>query len=327
MKLKLKTIGYRGTTASSRVLALLVTLGMMTTTSPLFGKDHEGKDQTHDSQNHNYLRADEQEDLNAKTNPEKFICQVAHSGMKEIRLAQLAKQRAQSQEVKQFAEKLIQDHTKANQELKLIAQHQNIPWEVTEKTPAAVNGTARGAGNVDIPAPIISTTSASDIDTSRPSYRTPAEESGTARGAGRVDNSGSLASVNTVIERETPAAINGTARGAYAANANARDDRFDRNVYVYDQDDTYARLLGLTGNSFDEAFLNHEVQCHSKAVTKFEKASRDLPDGELKQFVNSTLPTLREHLAMAQRMAPSETSGLKIRERTDRDSSSDQANK
>jgi hypothetical protein len=36
------------------------------------------------------------------------------------------------------------------------------------------------------------------------------------------------------------------------------------------------------------------------------------------------LPTLREHLAMAQRMAPADTPRLNIRERTDRNSSSDQ---
>jgi len=130
MKLKLKTITYRGTPSCNRALALLVTLGSITTTTPLFG-DHEGRDQTRYSQNPRYVRASEQEDLNANTDPEKFICKVAHSGMKEIRLATLAKQRAQSQEVKQFAEKLIRDHTKANQELKLIAQRQNIPWDVT----------------------------------------------------------------------------------------------------------------------------------------------------------------------------------------------------
>jgi len=325
MKSKLKTIAYQGTSSCNRALAILITLGSITTTTPLFG-DHEGRDQTRYSQNPRYLRADEQEDFNAKTDPEKFICKVANSGMKEIRLATLAKQRAESQEVKQFAEKLIQDHTKANQELKLIAQRQNIPWDVTvEKTPAAVSGTARGAGSVDTPALIVSTPS--EINT-RSSYRTPAEENATARGAGVVDNSGSVASVNTVIEREPPAVINGTARGAYAANAYDRFERFDRNVYVYaDQDDTYERLVGLTGKSFDDAYLNHEVQCHSKAIAKFEKASRELPEGELKQFVNSTLPTLRDHLAMAQRMAAPDTTRLNIRERTDRDFNRDQVNK
>jgi putative membrane protein len=310
MKLKLRTITYRGTPSCNQALALLVTLGTITTGSSLLAND-EGKYETRDSQSQRYA----QEDANAKTDPEKFVCHVAQSGMKEIRLANLAKQRAQSQEVKQFAEKLIQDHTKANQELKLIAQHQNIPWDVTEeKTSAAASGTARGAGTVDTPPPIIS----SEREIARSTDRTPAEATATARGAGALDNSGALvSSVNSTVDRETPAAANGTARGAYAANAQVRS------AYA-DQDDTYDRLVGLTGKSFDEAYMSHEVQCHSKAVAKFEKASRDLPDGELKQFVVSTLPTLREHLAMAQRMAPADTSRLDIRERTDRNSSSDQ---
>jgi putative membrane protein len=306
MKLKLRTITYRGTPSCNQALALLVTLGTITTGSSLLANDDEGKYETRDSQSQRYA----QEDVNAKTDPEKFICHVAQSGMKEIRLANLAKQRAQSQEVKQFAEKLIQDHTKANQELKLIAQHQNIPWDVTEEKTSA----ARGASSVDTPAPIIS----SEKEIVRSTDRTPAEATATARGAGALDNSGAVvSSVNSTIDQETPAAANGTARGAYAGNAQVQSAYADR-------DDTYDRLVGLTGKSFDEAYMNHEVQCHTKAVAKFEKASGDLPDGELKQFVVSTLPTLREHLAMAQRMAPADTPRLNIRERSDRNSSSDQ---
>jgi putative membrane protein len=306
MKLKLKTITYRGTPSCNQALALLVTLGTITTGSSLLANDQEGKYETRDSQSQRYA----QEDANAKTDPEKFVCHVAQSGMKEIRLANLAKQRAQNQEVKQFAEKLIQDHTKANQELKLIAQHQNIPWDVTEEKTSA----ARGARSVDTPAPIIS----SEREIVRSTDRTPAEATATARGAGALDNSGAVvSSVNSTVDRETPAVANGTARGAYAANAQVQS------VYA-NQDDTYDRLVGLTGKSFDEAYMNHEVQCHSKAVAKFEKASGDLPDGELKQFVVSTLPTLREHLAMAQKMAPTDTSRLNIRERTERNSGSDQ---
>ena len=90
MKLKLRTITYRGTPSCNRALALLVTLGTITTGSSLLANDHEGKFEARDSQSQRYA----QEDLNAKTDPEKFVCHVAQSGMKEIRLANLAKQRA-----------------------------------------------------------------------------------------------------------------------------------------------------------------------------------------------------------------------------------------
>jgi putative membrane protein len=37
----------------------------------------------------------------------------------------------------------------------------------------------------------------------------------------------------------------------------------------------------------------------------FEKASKDVKDAELKAFVDKTLPTLREHLAMAEKLPQS----------------------
>jgi predicted outer membrane protein len=327
MKLKSMTCWF--THSAIPALALFVALGALTTGIPVIAKDNEDKDKNRETQStlqgrERELRGDERDDVNAKTDPEKFISHVAQSGAKEIRLANLAKQRAQSEEVKQFAEKLVQDHTKANKELKLIAQHQNILWDIqAEKTRAAANGTARGAGSTDSSPAITSI----EKETIRSADTTPGETTGTARGAAVLRSSGSVisSSVDPASDRETPAAVDGTARGAYAANAQGR------NVSADQDEDTYNHVAGLTGKSFDEAYMNHEVGCHIKAVAKFEKASRDLPDGELKQFVQSTLPTLREHLAMAQRLAPADTTRPNIRERTDRDSNRkevpDQSNK
>jgi putative membrane protein len=58
---------------------------------------------------------------------EQFARQAAAGGMAELQLSQLAMQRAQSLEVKQFARKMVEDHTKANMELKQIADKQNLP--------------------------------------------------------------------------------------------------------------------------------------------------------------------------------------------------------
>jgi putative membrane protein len=57
---------------------------------------------------------------------QKFIMQTAQSGMKEVQLAQLAQQKAASQEVKDYARQLEQDHSKANDELKALAQQRNV---------------------------------------------------------------------------------------------------------------------------------------------------------------------------------------------------------
>ena len=237
----------------NRILALLVALGMVTSASSLFAEDKDqDREKAPDAQTpiqRDLSRADdEHEDLNAKTDPEKFIRKVAQSWETEIRVGNLAKQRAQSQEVKQFAEKLVQDHTKANDELKRIAQQKSI-----------VLG-SDSAGTTTTPV----------------TPTTPGEKVG-APGTPRADH---------VKPHEKQA---------------------------------YERLTSLSGKAFDDAYMTHQVQCHSKSVAKFEKASKDLADAELKQFVESTLPTLREHLAMAQRLAPPDASRLNVRERTDKD--------
>ena len=54
-----------------------------------------------------------------------FIEQAASGGMAEIQSAQLA-QRSNSPQVKQFANRVIADHTQANSELQQIAQDQNV---------------------------------------------------------------------------------------------------------------------------------------------------------------------------------------------------------
>jgi putative membrane protein len=55
-----------------------------------------------------------------------FIRQAASSGMAEVQLGQLAMERAVSAEVKQFGQRMVDDHTKANKELLTLAQAKNI---------------------------------------------------------------------------------------------------------------------------------------------------------------------------------------------------------
>jgi len=55
-----------------------------------------------------------------------FVRGAASGGMMEVQAAKLALQKAQRQEVKDFAQHLIDDHTKANQKLMQIAQSKQI---------------------------------------------------------------------------------------------------------------------------------------------------------------------------------------------------------
>ena len=59
------------------------------------------------------------------------------------------------------------------------------------------------------------------------------------------------------------------------------------------------RLTAMSGTDLDRSYVNHMVQSHQKSVALFEKESQS-GSGALREFAASTLPTLREHLKMAQ---------------------------
>jgi putative membrane protein len=55
-----------------------------------------------------------------------FVMKAAGGGLAEVELGNLAKDKAQSDQVKQFAQRMVDDHSKANDQLKSIAQQKNI---------------------------------------------------------------------------------------------------------------------------------------------------------------------------------------------------------
>jgi len=67
--------------------------------------------------------------------------------------------------------------------------------------------------------------------------------------------------------------------------------------------DELAQLRTLRGPAFDTAFANAMVQGHDQAISLLEMAQGQVQREELRSFIASTLPTLREHLQMAQSLA------------------------
>jgi putative membrane protein len=130
-----------------------------------------------------------------------FVMEAARGGMAEVELGQLATQKAQSDQVKQFAQRMVQDHGKANDELKSLAQQKNItlPTELDAKHKA-----------------------------------------------------------------------------------------------------THDRLSKLSGAQFDRAYMQDMLQDHRKDVNDFRKESQSGKDPEVKAWAAKALPTLEEHLRIAQ---------------------------
>jgi putative membrane protein len=133
-----------------------------------------------------------------------FVKEAAMGGMAEVELGRLALQKASSNDVKQFAQRMVDDHSKANDQLKPIAQQKNItvPTQLTGKHKAE-----------------------------------------------------------------------------------------------------YDRLSKLSGAEFDRAYMQLMLQDHRKDVSDFRKESTSGKDQDVKQFATQTLPTLEDHLKMAQSTA------------------------
>ncbi len=61
-----------------------------------------------------------------KEDDAEFLVEAASGGMLEVQLANLALQKASSPQVKEFARMMIEDHGKANNELKALAASKNV---------------------------------------------------------------------------------------------------------------------------------------------------------------------------------------------------------
>lgn len=135
-----------------------------------------------------------------------FVKKAAQGGMAEVKLGELAQQKGSNDTVKDFGKKMVEDHSKANEELKSTALRDNL----------------------SVP--------------------------------GKMD---------------------------------AKDEA------------TYNRLSKLSGAAFDRAYAHDMVQDHQKDVAEFRREANNGKNPDIKNFAAQTLPTLEEHLKLAQQMQQS----------------------
>ncbi|MBK5956962.1 DUF305 domain-containing protein [Rhodoplanes elegans] len=62
------------------------------------------------------------------------------------------------------------------------------------------------------------------------------------------------------------------------------------------------RLRGLTGDAFEDAYEEMQVQAHNDAVALFTTYAQSGDNAELKQWAEKTLPELKQHLGMAEKL-------------------------
>lgn len=56
----------------------------------------------------------------------KFVRDAAQGGMAEVELGKLATEKASSDDVKKFGQRMVDDHSKANEELKQVANSEGV---------------------------------------------------------------------------------------------------------------------------------------------------------------------------------------------------------
>jgi putative membrane protein len=84
------------------------------------------------------------------TSDRTFVKKAAQGGMAEVEMGKLATERASDPDVKKFGQRMVDDHTKANDQLKQVASSKNITLpeslnakdEATKKKLSALSGAA-----------------------------------------------------------------------------------------------------------------------------------------------------------------------------------------
>ncbi len=92
-----------------------------------------------------------------------FVQQALKSGEEEVALAKMAAEKSQNNDVKQFAQMLVSDHTALNEQLALLAKRNGAtpPKSGTDSSPPP---TAPGAGPASPKARQLATLSGSEFD-------------------------------------------------------------------------------------------------------------------------------------------------------------------
>lgn len=229
-----------------------------------------------------------------------FVEEAYVAAQSEIRLSQLAVRQSSDPAVKQFAQQLIDDHTKANDALRGVAEGKGftLPTDISTTTgttgsmgsmgssmdEGTMTGERMGAGDNHMGSgstiPSGGTAAPSDTYGARENDLNRGSTTGSPGiGTGPIAGTGSTTGGTEVTARPTYTALTATQRTA---------------VKKYDD------LAKKTGADFDKNFMSAVIDSHKKSIRLFEKESKTGNDPEFKGWATSTLPTLRHHLEMAQ---------------------------
>jgi putative membrane protein len=126
---------------NKKILFVAFAFSLVLFVSSCGSKNNDSKD-TAEEQNEEKF-----EDTNKEKDTD-FAVEAADAGMLEVQLGQLAVSNASSPQVKQFGQMMVDDHTKAGDELKALASELNysLPASLSDKSMKVYNKLAEKSG-------------------------------------------------------------------------------------------------------------------------------------------------------------------------------------
>lgn len=255
-------------------------------------------------------------DMNKGKADASFVEQAAMANVSEIKMSELAVSQSTNTAVRELAQQMIDDHTKAFDSLKEIAKNKGImmPFDSVgssgttgssnSKPSTGGTGASRGTGSQQGGSqPGVGGDMRSPNKGSSGSSGTGSSGTGSSDTMGN-DKMGSSSGMNDNMAPppESPS-VSEPASSGERMGATDRMNTEPKNVYGQlnsESQKKYDELAKLTGEKFDKKYLGTIVDAHKKAIKLFEKESNSGQDSELKSFATNTLPTLKHHLDMAQ---------------------------
>lgn len=113
-------------------------------------KEHMGTDQTDKSKSDKDKKNSSNMGASGalSSSDRKFVIEAAEGGMMEVRIGRMGVERATNESVKQFSQRIIDDHSKANQELMQLAQQKGIvlPAHLLNESDHGATQSSAGSG-------------------------------------------------------------------------------------------------------------------------------------------------------------------------------------
>ncbi|HEY8607840.1 MAG TPA: DUF4142 domain-containing protein [Noviherbaspirillum sp.] len=278
-------------------------------------------------------------EVNGEINPSAWLVNAYQDGLAEVQLSQIALQRAQNGAVTQYAQMMIDEHTRANNDISQVAQAKGVslPSDVTAEQRAAAEELSRLSGadfdkaymnhNVivhalDVRQTEVQASGGTDPDVralaarTLPHLRTHLQEATSLYQSlptnlllgAYADGLGEILLSTLAVQRAVDTEVKQFAQMMITdhtrANTTVAQLAAARGIALPHEPSAETALAfmaaaRLTGNAFDRAYMESNVAVHEKDVALFTDRASNEPDPELRAFAAQTLPVLQTHLQEA----------------------------